>query len=264
MKTAAFALSALVAVVAAQDFSDLTSCAAECGRSMLSSSKARELGCEDADIQCLCQNPDFTYGLRDCAREACSGDDQEALVSAGLKVCANVGVGITTGSEGNPTITATSTADALVTTITSDGSAWTTSTMDPSNVVGSVTSALGDITSSAGNAASSASDAASSALGSASDAVTSAVGSASDAVTSAVGSASDAVTSALGSASDAASSASDAVTSALGSASDAASSAAESANPSETGGDNEDAAMPVRTAAPAAILGAAGLAILML
>lgn len=56
---------------------------------MNSAEKAKELGCSQGDLKCLCANKDFTYGLRDCATAICkSADDISKILDYGLKVCA--------------------------------------------------------------------------------------------------------------------------------------------------------------------------------
>lgn len=49
------------------------------------------LGCPPAngqpDPSCLCNNADFSFGLRDCAREACGSEVEDAVVSYGVAYC---------------------------------------------------------------------------------------------------------------------------------------------------------------------------------
>jgi hypothetical protein len=48
---------------------------------------AASFGCGSADISCLCADPRFGYGLRDCANEACGADVYSAVSSYGVSVC---------------------------------------------------------------------------------------------------------------------------------------------------------------------------------
>ena len=49
--------------------------------------KAGELGCDSRDLKCLCANPNFTYGLRDCSAETCPNEDARRIVAYGVEVC---------------------------------------------------------------------------------------------------------------------------------------------------------------------------------
>ena len=51
--------------------------------------KAVELGCKsESDIECLCSNPDFGNGIRDCTEESCPpGSDANAVLNAGNTFC---------------------------------------------------------------------------------------------------------------------------------------------------------------------------------
>lgn len=44
-------------------------------------------GCEATDVNCYCQEPNFGYGIRDCANEACGGDQAQAIISYGRVYC---------------------------------------------------------------------------------------------------------------------------------------------------------------------------------
>lgn len=48
--------------------------------------KASDLSCDSGDVGCLCANPDFTYGIRDCSLEACTNDAQ-AIINYGAEYC---------------------------------------------------------------------------------------------------------------------------------------------------------------------------------
>ncbi len=58
-----------------------------CGNNMMAASKAQELGCSANDNSCLCKNPDFAYGFRDCAAAICSADEAKMLVEYVVKLC---------------------------------------------------------------------------------------------------------------------------------------------------------------------------------
>lgn len=55
----------------------------------MSSNKAQELGCSQDDHKCLCSKPDFVYGFRDCAAQACTQDDGKQLVDEAVKLCSS-------------------------------------------------------------------------------------------------------------------------------------------------------------------------------
>ena len=55
-----------------------------CVQNMLG--QASSLGCEADDVGCLCQNVNFTYGIRDCSIEACK-DQAEAIINYGAEYC---------------------------------------------------------------------------------------------------------------------------------------------------------------------------------
>lgn len=76
---------------------------------MVSAAKSQELGCEAGDVSCLCTNPDFIYGLRDCSAAICNDEQAAAVVAYGLAICRQAGVQITTGSAGSVSASATGT-----------------------------------------------------------------------------------------------------------------------------------------------------------
>lgn len=49
--------------------------------------KASELGCKPGDLRCLCDAPDYSYGVRDCTAQACPDDDSHAVVQIALSTC---------------------------------------------------------------------------------------------------------------------------------------------------------------------------------
>lgn len=42
---------------------------------------------------CYCLQPDFGYGLRDCANEACSSEDAETTLSYATGFCSSMSAG---------------------------------------------------------------------------------------------------------------------------------------------------------------------------
>lgn len=54
---------------------------------MMAAAKAVELGCSANDNSCLCKNPNFGYGFRDCAAAICSADEAKQLVDFAVKLC---------------------------------------------------------------------------------------------------------------------------------------------------------------------------------
>merc|ERR1711977_325012 len=150
----AFAVGA--ALVAAQDISEVPACGQMCITNMLG--VASSFGCTGpTDLACLCGDPRFGYGLRDCTIEACGEDVFSAVQTYGNSVCAAAGV----------------------TTISSGGSAVATSTIGSTtmySIAGAVAGGVGSLSGSASEAAASASAAVSSLAASASDASASASG----------------------------------------------------------------------------------------
>jgi hypothetical protein len=70
--------------------------------------KAGEFSCQSTDIACLCKNPNFGYGIRDCSYQYCQNDTAAAqIVAFGVQYCASVGVTIG-GSATVPVVTVSS------------------------------------------------------------------------------------------------------------------------------------------------------------
>ncbi|KAH7021138.1 uncharacterized protein B0I36DRAFT_29356 [Microdochium trichocladiopsis] len=95
MRSSAVLLGAAAGLVAAQaGFPEgFPACGSTCIGNMLG--LAGSLGCEATNAQCLCNNQDFAYGIRDCSRQAC-GDEQVAnqVIAYGVQYCANAGVAV--------------------------------------------------------------------------------------------------------------------------------------------------------------------------
>lgn len=49
--------------------------------------EAPNLGCAVNDLACLCQNKDFTYGLRDCSAATCGSEEARQIVEFGIQLC---------------------------------------------------------------------------------------------------------------------------------------------------------------------------------
>ncbi|KAK2008527.1 CFEM domain-containing protein [Colletotrichum eremochloae] len=110
----------------------LASCGSTCIQNM--QNLATSLDCTTGDTACLCRNPNFTYGIRDCSFQSCqqSSDAQQA-VAAGVELCRQAGVavevtpgGTVTQPAGSATVTATPVVSSIFSVITSDGSTFTT------------------------------------------------------------------------------------------------------------------------------------------
>ncbi|KAJ0413662.1 hypothetical protein BJY00DRAFT_56962 [Aspergillus carlsbadensis] len=85
MKTFTLPMAFLATVGAARAQLSVSECANMCLANMLA--LANELGCDDGDLECLCETPDYRYGIRDCTAQACPGDDAYAVLNAALEEC---------------------------------------------------------------------------------------------------------------------------------------------------------------------------------
>jgi hypothetical protein len=65
-----------------------------CGQTCINNMKAQylTLGCSSPDPLCLCKNPNFQYGIRDCANGACGTAVAPAVISYGSSYCASATV----------------------------------------------------------------------------------------------------------------------------------------------------------------------------
>ncbi|KAK4465099.1 hypothetical protein QBC42DRAFT_283725 [Cladorrhinum samala] len=89
MKAAAVVAAAMLmsnTAAAQENASVLPVCGQICIQNMLA--QAPLLGCPASDPRCLCSNPNFGYGIRDCAIEACSPVDAQQVIAYGLNYCA--------------------------------------------------------------------------------------------------------------------------------------------------------------------------------
>jgi hypothetical protein len=69
--------------------------------------KAAELGCNNDDIACLCNNKDFGYGIRDCSLQVCNDVNLANIaIGWGNNLCAGVGApaNIPTATAGDVSI----------------------------------------------------------------------------------------------------------------------------------------------------------------
>ncbi|PHH91937.1 hypothetical protein CDD83_9722 [Cordyceps sp. RAO-2017] len=128
MKSAIFAITALAVAVAAQDQNNLPECAQTCVNNMRSQMKAEELGCREGDIRCLCTNPNFSYGLRDCTSEVCGNREQDVntVFDYARNICQQAGVAIATTGGASGSGGASETVATVLSTFSSGGSAMTT------------------------------------------------------------------------------------------------------------------------------------------
>ncbi|KAF6843985.1 CFEM domain-containing protein [Colletotrichum musicola] len=107
---------------------------------------ASNLGCGSGDTACLCRNPDFTYGIRDCSYQSCNDNAQaEQAVAYGINLCRDVGVAVATTPQatvtqatGTATVSASPVVSSIFSVITSDGSAVTTLIGETTIIPGSV------------------------------------------------------------------------------------------------------------------------------
>jgi hypothetical protein len=48
---------------------------------------APSLGCASNDANCLCSNPNFGYGIRDCSNQACGAEVASSVIAYGGTYC---------------------------------------------------------------------------------------------------------------------------------------------------------------------------------
>ena len=44
-------------------------------------------GCGQGDVLCYCREPNFGYGVRDCANEACGSEEAATVIAFGTQYC---------------------------------------------------------------------------------------------------------------------------------------------------------------------------------
>lgn len=157
MKSNFVTLAAFVAAASAQNASDLPQCGQTCVNNMLADSKASELGCDAGDRACLCLNPNFTYGVRDCSSAICDDNEVANIVEYAINLCSGAGVAITTdggsatatrtgeGSDESASVTSvtiTGTPSTIYSVFSSDGEA--TSTPVGTTIIGGVAGGSGN------------------------------------------------------------------------------------------------------------------------
>jgi hypothetical protein len=121
-------VAALVGAVAANAQaanypSDMPSCGATCGNNMFGKATSSEIGCQSStDYNCLCNKPNFLYGVRDCSYQYCQNNTAANIAIAwGNSFCSKFSGTITVSTEtgtysGNGTASAASTPTATATT----------------------------------------------------------------------------------------------------------------------------------------------------
>lgn len=57
-----------------------------CINSMLGIANS-QFGCGQGDVLCYCREPNFGYGVRDCANEACGSNDASTVIAFGTQYC---------------------------------------------------------------------------------------------------------------------------------------------------------------------------------
>ncbi|KAL2858598.1 hypothetical protein BJY01DRAFT_1483 [Aspergillus pseudoustus] len=119
MKPFTLPMALLATVGAARAQLGVSNCANMCLGNMLA--LAGELGCDDGDLECLCETPDYSYGIRDCTTEACPDDDASAVLQVALGQCPGSSGGDVTNTPG-PETTSSSESAASTTITGSDGS----------------------------------------------------------------------------------------------------------------------------------------------
>jgi hypothetical protein len=114
--------------------SDMPACGVTCGNNMLA--QASSLNCNSStDYSCLCNKPDFLYGLRDCANEYCQNNTAANIAIAwGNSFCASNSGTVTlpsatsthTGNGSGATASTPTATTVVVATITSGSSTYVT------------------------------------------------------------------------------------------------------------------------------------------
>ncbi|KAK4226478.1 hypothetical protein QBC38DRAFT_480496 [Podospora fimiseda] len=144
MKSVATLFLALAgaSVVVAQG---LNSCATDCTNRVVAQGTSAPFNCGADDKKCLCGNPNFWYGIRDCASQVpCGEQEVSAVLAWGNEFCKDAGTALNTGTlapaESTPSGSASATetgpstvvnpisTETFTSTISSDGSAVSTVT----------------------------------------------------------------------------------------------------------------------------------------
>jgi hypothetical protein len=103
--------------------SDMPSCGVTCGNNMFAKATSGDIGCQSStDYNCLCNKPNFLYGVRDCSYQYCQNNTAASIAIAWVNsFCSKYSGTITVGSEtgtysGNGTAAAASTPTATTAT----------------------------------------------------------------------------------------------------------------------------------------------------
>ncbi|KAL4971635.1 hypothetical protein BDW66DRAFT_155466 [Aspergillus desertorum] len=147
MKSFTLPMALLATLSIARAEISISQCASMCFNNMLS--LAQNLGCDNGDMECLCETPDYRYGIRDCTREACPGDNAYDVLQAVLDECPGQSGGELTLTP-DPTFTQTvpgtstptSTASAISSAVTGENGSSIISGGGASTVVGGGTSTI--------------------------------------------------------------------------------------------------------------------------
>ncbi|KAK4231666.1 hypothetical protein QBC38DRAFT_465256 [Podospora fimiseda] len=121
MKTSLGAMTMAAAAMAAAQQAALPFCGQICIQNMLS--QGPFLGCPYSDPTCLCSNPNFGYGVRDCAMQSCAPIDAQVVIVHGINYCAGV-------TPLRPSTTAVSTTTISVIPPTPSSSSYTVVEID--------------------------------------------------------------------------------------------------------------------------------------
>lgn len=73
---------------------------------------AADLGCSGTDAVCLCNNPNFSYGVRDCSNQICDSQAAADTIQYGVSYCSSAGVVVPTTAVSISPSAASSTATA--------------------------------------------------------------------------------------------------------------------------------------------------------
>ncbi|RMD42599.1 hypothetical protein DV735_g2552, partial [Chaetothyriales sp. CBS 134920] len=135
----ALRLICLLTSLVMADNATLTDCQGECITSMVA--KADSLGCNAADLLCLCKSSSFLSGVYDCASQSCpAGTDNSSLNAYEAKVCGD--------AESTSIVSATASAVFTVTLMPTFSTSTTAASTVESTTGGASTAAAASQTSS--------------------------------------------------------------------------------------------------------------------
>ncbi|KAJ9602542.1 hypothetical protein H2200_013085 [Cladophialophora chaetospira] len=87
---AAVGISSLLSFAAAQDLSQLPSCAVTCALNAIGAT-----GCQATDAKCVCSATSFLSSVQTCISTACNATDQAATLAFAQQYCGSAGITIT-------------------------------------------------------------------------------------------------------------------------------------------------------------------------